>query len=339
MKRASTLLALAMLAGGISAAAPALAKPVNVKLATLAPDGSSWHELLKDLSAEWEAVSDGRVRLRVFAGGVAGDEPAVIKKIGINNYQAALITSHGLSSISRVTRVFTVPFMLRSDAEVAHAMETMAAEMDAELLERGYVVLSWAYAGWVNFFVPKPETSVDAVRKLKLFTWAGDPDTAELWEAAGFKVVPLPATDLLSGLKTNLIDAFDTTPVYALTSQAYRQTPYMIDLKWAPLTGALIINRETWEAVPAELRPRLLEASRGFGDKLIAETRRMEADAITAMKERGLTVLAPPDADRDEWLRLTLEAYPKIRGKYVDEASFDRIQQIVTEYRKANGEP
>jgi len=332
MKVLRTLVAAGLL---LSLASPAgAAKVVKVKLATLAPDGSPWHELLKDLAAQWDEISDGTVQLRVFAGGVAGDEPAVMKKMGINNYQAALITSHGLSSISRSTRVFTIPLMLRNDAEVENALQALGPQLEADLAERGYVVLSWAYAGWVSFFVPTPETSVEAVRKLKLFTWAGDPDTAELWEMAGFTVVPLPATDLLTGLKTHLIDAFDTTPVYALTSQAYRQTPYMIDMKWAPLTGALVINKKTWEKIPEDLRPRLLEASHQFGKNLIEETKRMESEALEAMEERGLTIVTPSPEELEEWHELAYEAYPKIRGKYVSAEDFDQIQEISERFRK-----
>jgi len=326
-----TLLAAGML---LALAVPAgAAKPIKVKLATLAPDGSPWHELLKDLAAEWNEISEGRVQLKIFAGGVAGDEPAVMKKLGINNYQAALITSHGLSSISRSTRVFSIPLMLRNDAEVENAIQVLGPGLEVDLEERGYVILAWAYAGWVSFFVPKPETSVNSVRKLKLFTWAGDPDTAELWDAAGFTVVPLPATDLLTGLKTKLINAFDTTPVYALTSQAYRQTPYMIQMNWAPLTGALVLNKKTWEKIPEDLRSPLMESSRQFGQRLIEETKRMEMEAMDAMRERGLTVVIPSPDEIQEWNAVAYDAYPKIRGKYVSAEDFDELQQIAEQFR------
>jgi TRAP-type C4-dicarboxylate transport system substrate-binding protein len=314
-------------------AAPVEAKKVNVKLATLAPDGSSWHELLQDLAAEWDDISDGQVRLRIFAGGVAGDEPAVMKKLGINNYHAALITSHGLSSISRSTRVFSIPFMLRDDNEVELAMEALSEDLEAKLADRGYIVLTWAFAGWVNFFVPNPDASVEAVRKLRLFTWAGDPETAELWDMAGFTVVPLPATDLLTGLKTNLIDAFDTTPIYALSSQAFRQTDYMIDMSWAPITGALVVNKKTWEKIPEELRPRLMASARAFGVKLHEQTRQMEAEAVESMRKRGLTVVTPTPAQIEEWKELVFEAYPKIRGKYVEAEDFDRLAEVMKKIR------
>ncbi|HET9233752.1 MAG TPA: TRAP transporter substrate-binding protein DctP, partial [Candidatus Eisenbacteria bacterium] len=189
---------MALLAG----TAPARAEAVKIKLATLAPEGSAWHELLKDLQAEWAKASGGRVELRIFAGGVAGDEPVVMKKMGINNYQAALISSHGLSTIDRSVRTFTVPRMLRTNAELEKALDTMAPELERRLQAKGYEVLFWADAGWVKFFITNGDPSIESVKKHRLFSWAGDTAGLDLWKKSGFNVVPLPATELVTSLQT-----------------------------------------------------------------------------------------------------------------------------------------
>lgn len=327
-----TLLVLAALL----ATTPAEAKKVKIKLATLAPDGSTWDELLKDLASDWSRISDGQVQLRIYAGGVAGDEPQVMKKMGINNYHAALVTSHGLSTISRSTLVFTIPRMLRTNEELDKAMEIMGPTLAKRLEEKGYIVLAWADAGWVKFFVPTPDISVDDIRKVKLMSWAGDSEGLELWRAAGFNVVPLPATELLTGLQTKLVNAFDTMPYYALASQAFRHTPYMIDMKWAPLPGALIITKAKWDQIPDDLKPALREAAHKWEIRFRKETRQMDAEAVDAMKERGLTVLEPTQAQVAGWDKAVKAAYPDIRGFYVSDEDFDWLQKIVKEIRGEN---
>lgn len=333
MKFLSRMFLLAMAVLLAAAPAEAKGKKIKIKLATLAPDGSTWHELLKDLAADWSRVSDGQVQLRIYAGGVAGDEPQVMKKMGINNYHAALVTSHGLSSISRSTRVFTIPRMLRTNEELDKAMEIMGPTLAERLEEKGYIVLAWADAGWVKFFVPTPDASVDDIRKVKLMSWAGDSEGLELWRAAGFNVVPLPATELLTGLQTNLVNAFDTMPYYALASQAFRHTPYMIDMKWAPLPGALIMTKAKWDEIPEDLRPALRAEADKWAERFRTETRQMDADAVEAMKKRGLKVLEPTDAQVAEWDQAVKAAYPDIRGFYVSEEDFDWLQKIVKEMR------
>ena len=325
------LLALALLAS--SSAQNAEAKTIKIKLATVAPKGSTWHELLKDLQAAWDRVSDGQVQLRIYAGGVAGDEPQVMKKMGINNYHAALITSQGLGSIDRSPRVFTIPRLLKTNEELDQAMDIMAPEMERRLAEKGYIVLAWADAGWVKFFVPSPGTSVDAVRAHKLFSWAGDAEGLSLWKSAGFNVVPLPLPELVTGLQTRLIDAFDTMPYYALAIQAFRHTEYMIDMNWAPLPGALVITAKTWDKVPDELKPALMAEAEKFAARFRTETRNMDADAVEAMKKRGLKVVTPTPEQIVEWDAEIVRFYPDIRGVYVSEEDFDWFESVVQQVR------
>ena len=315
-------------------AGPAEAKTIKVKLATLAPDGSPLHELLKDLKVEWDRISDGQVKLRIYAGGIAGDEPVVMRKMGINNYHAALMSSQGLSSITTSVRVFTIPRMLRTNEELDRAMEILAPEIEETLAKKGYIVLAWADAGWIRFFVPSPDASVAAVQKHRLMSWAGDSEGLKMWKDAGFHVVPLPATEMVTGLKTNLINAFDTMPWYALLSQAYRHADFMIDMKWAPLPGALVITKKTWETIPEEIRPELLKATRKFTARFREETRRMDVDAIEAMKERGLQVITPTPDQIKAWDDAVKAAYPEMRGLYVSEKDFDRFVSVVEQVRK-----
>jgi TRAP-type C4-dicarboxylate transport system substrate-binding protein len=332
MKTTLRILVLALVASLLTTTAEA--KKLKIKLATMAPDGSTWHELLKDLQARWDEISDGQIQLRIYAGGVAGDEPVVMKKMGINNYHAALISSHGLSSIDRSTRVFTIPRMLRTEEELDRTLEIMAPELERRLAEKGYVVLFWGGAGWIKFFVPNSDASIEAVRKHKLFSWAGDSEGLELWKMAGFNVIPLPGTELRTSLQTKLVTAFDTMPSIALSSQAFRHTDYMIDMKWAPLPGALIVTKATWDKVPEDMKPALVAEAKKFAARFRDETRRLDNDAIEAMEKRGLTVITPTPEQVAEWDTRVLEAYPDIRGFYVSEEDFDWFESVVKQVRE-----
>ena len=298
-------------------------KPVVIKMATLAPNGSPWHEILKDMAAEWAAVSNGQVRLRIYPGGVAGDESDMVRKIRIGLLQAAAITNSGLSRIATEVTVLTIPMAIDSWKSLDRVRDKMAPRLEALLNERGFVVLNWADAGWVRFFVPGSSPTVKAVQKAKLFVWAGDDRTVGMWKAAHFRVVPLAVTDILPGLQTGMINAFNSTPIMALVSQWFPFTDYMIDMPWAPLVGATVISSKAWNKIPEALQPKLREIAQSTGARIQLEIRQMEEDAIAEMQKRGLKVITPNADEIKEWRQVMQTAYPKIRGPMVPEKWFD----------------
>ena len=181
--------------------------------------------------------------------------------------------------------------------------------------------------------MPEPYTKVDDVRKVKLFVWSGDEPAVKLWKSAKFNVVALPSTELLTGLQTGLINAFDTPASIALATQWYQHTPYMLDLKWATFPGALVINKTVWERVDADLRPKLMAAARETAARMVSESHRLDAEAMQAMKKRGLKVITPSQADIDEWDAGTDAIYPQLRGGYISAPLFDLVSGAVKKQR------
>jgi TRAP-type transport system periplasmic protein len=268
----------------------AAAQGAVVKLATLVPEGSVWDKALRDMGTEWSTATQGRVSLRVYPGGVAGDEPDVVRKMRIGQLQAAAITTAGLASIDPSFNVFNVPMFFNSYPELYATLAKLEPTLRARLEEKGFVLLSWGHGGWVYFFTKQPVESVDGLRKSKLFIWAGDDKMAVIWKAKGFTVVPLAATDIMTGLQTGMIDAYPTTPLLGLTLQWYRQTPNMIGMGMAPLVGGLVMTKAAWNKLPEADRAKVQAACDRMERKLEIEVPRQDTTAVAEMKKRGLKV-------------------------------------------------
>ena len=101
----------------LSAPAGAMAAPTVIKMATLAPEGSSWFRVLQEMGEEWRKASDGAVTLRIYPGGVAGDEDAMIRKMRVGQIQAAAITGIGLAYLEPSFYALHIPMMYESDEE------------------------------------------------------------------------------------------------------------------------------------------------------------------------------------------------------------------------------
>src|SRR5580658_2138056 len=311
---------------------PALPQTV-IKLGTLAPEGSPWHQSLQVMAQRWRTISGGQVKLVIYPGGVLGDEPDMVNKMRIGQIQAAGLSGAGLSGIEPGVMALQIPMMFDSYEELDYVRERVAPRLEKMMEARGYLVLNWGDVGWVHFFTTRPVTRLSEMRNMKLFTWAGDNDTLELWKANGFHAVPLAATDILTGLQTGLIDAVPTTPLYALLNQSFGIARNMIDVKWAPLVGATVITRRMWDSLPAPSRADMLKAAREAGVGMRDSIRKMGDEAVVTMQKRRLQVIHVDAAAVDEWRREAEGVYPKLRGVQVPAELFDEVRRLHDQYR------
>lgn len=326
--RSTPTCTLALAAALALAPTAAGADTVKIKLGTLAPEGSPWHTILVRMGQRMKAVPGSNVELLIYPGGVAGDEGDMVRKMKLGQLHAATITNIGLGRISRASLALQVPMTISSYEQLDEVRKVLGPELKAELEKEGFVVLNWGDAGWVHFFSTKPVKTPDDLRKLKLFAWSGDPESERAWKAAGFTTVALSSTDVLASLKTGMVEAFATAPIYALAANWHDPAKHMLKLNWTPLNGATVVLAKQWNKIDPAVREQLLVIAEEEGAALRAEVRSREGDAIKAMVDRGLSVVEPSAADIAAWTAVARMAYPEIRGKVVPEQYFDRVVKL-----------
>lgn len=269
----------------------------NIKLATQAPVNSSWHKALLDMGAEWETKTSGRVKLTVYAGGTQGSEDATLRMMrpGVDQLQANLLMLPGLSAIDDAFSVFGIPFFFASDAEGEHVLQKLSPLLEKRLEAKGFRLLSWGSAGWIQLFSKQPILTLADVKSAKLFTSQGDDRMVQWYKSNGFRPVALNASDIPAQLKlsTGMIDAAPTPPYPALLLQIFRDAKYMLDIHVAPLYGALVMTTEAWNKLSAADRQTVMAAAKNAEARLLGDAPKLDADSIATMKSRGLTVNTP----------------------------------------------
>jgi len=322
-----------LLAAGLATMLPAAPK---LKLGTLAPKGTSYDKSLRVMGDAWRKASNGAVDLNIFPGGTQGGEAEMVGLMQTNSLQAAMLTAVGLAEIETgVTGLQNIPMGFRNLDEVDYVGEKLRPLLEARMAAKGFVVLFWTDAGWVHFFSNQPVTHPDDLRKLKLFTWSGHTAQVDLYKSAGFNAVALETADIVPSLQTRLIDAVPAPPFFAMAGQMDTRAPYMLELNWAPLVGALVIRKETWDKIPAETRAAMLAAAAVAGREIKAAGRREMGESIAAMEKRGLKVTKVTPAIEAEWRAIAEAVYPKVRGTMVPVDIFDEALRLLAEYRAA----
>lgn len=328
------LVALAAVLGWLLSGGTASAATTRIKLATVAPTGSAYHKSLLKLREEWRQLSGGTVDLVIYADGKLGGEADTVGLMSVNSLQAAMLTAVGLAGIEKgVEGLQSIPMGFHSLDEVDYVGSHLQPMLEERLAKKGFIVLAWSDAGWVRFFSRERLERPDDLKKMKLFAWSGNPDLLDIYKSSGFRPVPLETADIVPGLQTGLIDALATPPVFALATQIDSRAPYMLNLNWGPLVGAIVLRKETWDKFPADLRPKLLEAARAIGKEIRTSGRKESEDAVQAMQKRGLKVTpVTPELDA-QWRQAAEAVYPQIRGRIVPADLFDRALELIKEYQ------
>jgi TRAP-type C4-dicarboxylate transport system substrate-binding protein len=331
IRRHRCLALLALIA--IFASADARAREV-IKLGTLAPEGSPWHEALREIGERWSALSGGEIELRIYPGGVAGNEGDSIRKMRVGQLQAAALSSRGLSDLAPSFGAYLLPMVLASYEELDYVLTRHRPALEAELEANGYKAIAWGDAGFVHFFTQRPVARPDDLKTQRLFWWETGDVYIEAWKDAGFQPVPLSSTELHTALQSGLINAFGAPPLAALSFQWFPLAPHMTRLNWSPLLGVTVVKLDVWNKIPERLRAQMLQAAEDAGASQKSATRELSDQAIAVMQQHGLTVHDVPAEAMREWEESARAAYPKLIGAAVPPAAAAEVLRLREEFRK-----
>jgi TRAP-type C4-dicarboxylate transport system substrate-binding protein len=316
----------------------ALAAPLpalTIKVATLAPAGSAWVVSLQKLAADWQRLSGGAVQLKIYAGGIAGEEADMVRKMRIGQLQGAALAQLGLGLLDPGILALSAPFLISDEGELDYVLERWKPELAARLEARGFYLANLSKAGWAYFFGRAPIVTPADLQRQRLGIPAGDAELVETWRKVGFTAFPFPIGDLLVGLQAGLIDAFYSPPLAAASLQWFGSAPHMTGLRIAPVLGGVVLSTRAVESMPEGLRPTLLAGFLEMEQTLNREMIELEQEALRAMQARGLTVHPVPEAAAGQWRRLGQEGTAAVVGRSVPEDAYRRVLELLAEARRA----
>ncbi len=306
---------------------------LTLKIGTMAPEGSPWDAALRELGGEWADASGGGLDLKLYAGGIAGDESDMIRKMRLGELQGAALSQLALGEIVPDVLALDTPFLMRSDGEFEYVLRKMRPYFEREFDRAGYELVTWSGAGWVHFFANRAISSPDDLRRLRLGVPAGDDELLDAWRRLGFHAYQLPISDLLPGLEAGTIDAFYAPPTAAALFRWFLSAAHMSEIKVAPVVVAFVVDKRAWKRIPEGLRSRLLGSARASEARLDRLSGGLDASAIRAMVRDGLTVDPETAASDAAWRALARAGAGPLIGKLFSREAYDEVVGYVDRYR------
>jgi TRAP-type C4-dicarboxylate transport system substrate-binding protein len=314
---------------------PAHAEETYVlKFATLAPQGSTWMNIIDDWARKVDKESHGRLKFKLYPGGVSGDEPDVLRKIRFGQLHGAAMTGHGIGYIYSPVRVLEIPFLFRSYDEVDHVRAQLMPSIREGFRDNGFELLGWMEVGFIQLFSQSPIYSLEDMRKRRIWLWQGDPLGTAFFKASGISPVPLSITEVFTSLSTGLIDTTIAPPLGAIALQWFSKTPYMTSIPVMDGIGGLLVTRKFFENLPADLQNLLLRTGEETGNQLLVETRRDNEKSLKVLRNHGVTFTSEwKDSDAVLYDLRDRAAASLAKDGYIPAKLYARTRQELEEYR------
>jgi TRAP-type C4-dicarboxylate transport system substrate-binding protein len=258
----------------------------------------------------------------------------MIRKMKIGTLGGAVFTNRGITSIYPDFYVLSIPFFIRSEDELNFVTGKMDKYFEKKIEERGYKVLIWSMAGWVQFFTKKPVLVPDDLKKHKLSFATGEPKMEQAWKRAGYQVIPNELKDLMMALKSGMVDAFYLPALVAASGQYFALAPNLASIKVAPLYGGIVLSNKIWRRIPEELKPELLKAGRKISKKLYLETKKLEKEAIKTMVNNGLKINNIDEKTMKKWYSEANRTVKYLIGRSFSKEIYEKVRGYLKEFRE-----
>ena len=312
---------------------PAVAEPRQIRIATLAPSGSPWMEILERAAAEIADKTDRRITIKYYAGGQQGDERDFIRKIKLGQLDGAALTSLGLALIEPSIRVLELPMLLESTDEVDYVATKMWPYFQKKFAQRGFRLAERGELGWIHFFSKSKVTSLAELRRQKLPLLGDDQLSGILRDKLKISGVPLRIPEIDSALTTGRIDACFSSPLGAIALQWYTKVKFMSARPMVYAIGATVLALDTEQKASPEDRKIVEGVAKRSQKKARAFIRQANEDARKTLLRKGITIVDVPQAMVDELTAIGAEVQRELIGKAFSQDELDMVLAYRAEYR------
>jgi TRAP-type C4-dicarboxylate transport system substrate-binding protein len=310
------------------------ANAVELKLASIAPDGSHWMREMRAGAERVRELTDGRVEIKLYPGGVMGNDAQVMRKIRIGQLHGGAFPAGGLGERYSGLNLSGIPLLFRSLDEVDYVRERLDPKLAAGLEAAGFVSLGLSEGGFANLFSNEPVQGVEDLMRKKVWVPEGDQISFMAMEALGLSPVVLPVTDVLTGMQTKLLDVVAASPVAALVLQWHTKVKYRTDLPVSYSMGVFAIEARTFRGLSAGDQRIVEEVMGGVMEGLDRTSREDNLQARRVLEQSGVAPVAVNSGAIDGWRRTIEGIYPDLRRRSdIDVALLDEMLGVLAEYR------
>lgn len=302
-------------------AAPA----VTLRIATLAPEGSSWMRVFEAWNNSLKKETNNTLQMQFYAGGAQGDEKDFVRKIRAGQMDGAVVTSTGLSQVVKPVLVLGAPGLITEYAQLDKVRSRFQNQFDQKFEQAGYKLLGWGDVGQARLFSTKQITRPSQLRTVRPWAWRDDVIYSEFLKAVGANPVLLGVPEVYPALQTGMVDTVPSSALSAVALQWFSRLKYMSKQPMGVIGGATMVSKAKFDSLAAEHQKALSSTGEKAHRALRRSIRGDDARAYRTLLRRGIKEV-DTDPYRAEWDAKAKETRERLAGRLYPKSMLDRIE-------------
>ncbi len=298
----------------------------TLRIASLAPAGSSWMKILNAWNKTLQEKTEGRLKLRFYPGGSQGDERDFVRKMRVGQLDGGVVTMTGMSMLVPAMNVLTLPGFLDTYEELDRVRDRMAPQFEEMFTKEGFKLVGWGDAGKTRLFSVNPIKSPNEIKAMRPWVWKDDPIFVEFYQVIGANAVRLGVPEVYPALQTRMVDVISSSALTAVALQWYSRVKYMTAHNSAIIAGGTMMRKDKFDELPADLQ-KVFQTTADRAHELLNKTiRKDDQKAYSIVTKKGIEAVEAGDA-ASEWAAAHKKVRDNLTGRMFSKSLVQAVAQ------------
>ncbi|MDH3200825.1 MAG: TRAP transporter substrate-binding protein DctP [Myxococcales bacterium] len=299
---------------------------IVLRIASLAPSGSSWMKILNAWDKTLREKTNNRLQMRFYPGGAQGDERDFVRKMRVGQLDGGVVTVTGLSMLVKPSVVLVLPNLLNTYEKLDRVNTRMAPQFEKMFADEGYKILGWADAGKTRLFSQKPIQRPSDIKSMRPWVWKDDLIFVEFYDAIGASAIRLGVPEVYPALQTRMVDVAACSALAAVALQWYTRVKYMTAHNSAIIAGGTVMNKDRFDSLPPDLQAALASTGKRAHDLLNRTIRRDDDKAYDIVLKRGIKPVEAGEYQA-EWDKAAKEVHERLTGRAYSQSLLEAVRR------------